>query len=211
MPWRLLEEENKDVIQDGDEKWSSFIEGWESVPEVWHGRSFVEASFNPVRRRFTQEEPQQWQPIETAPIKRCVLLYAASQKDWLIGSVGPDGTVRDWDGCRSNEWDFRPTHWLPLPPAPADQLGRAVPLAEASPPRVVETENPVPLTSHAAFGIGQDPWVSVPCPECSGSPVAIDCEECGNVRTVYVRKGQEEPSNETENPPVLPPKEEESV
>lgn len=59
MPWRLLEEEKKDVIRMGDENWSNIWTNWKPVPEDWYGLPVTEESFTPIRRRFTQEEPQQ--------------------------------------------------------------------------------------------------------------------------------------------------------
>ena len=71
-----------------------------------------------------------WQPIETVPKMKIVLL-------WAVTDLGPDGEVRNWKmatGCRctgseAREWwewsgyilrdyDIPPTHWMPLPDPP---------------------------------------------------------------------------------------------
>lgn len=76
----------------------------------------------------------QWQPIETCPEQRTVLLFGVTER-------AEDGTVLNWKmdtGCRygrpwpyENEsvwlwgrvtlmlWDPHPTHWMPLPEPPA--------------------------------------------------------------------------------------------
>jgi hypothetical protein len=79
-----------------------------------------------------------WQPMETAPKMRTILLFA-------VTDIAKDGTVRNWkmatgawhtgyEDARSLErgyspWEWgghqlktyevQPTHWMPLPPAPA--------------------------------------------------------------------------------------------
>ena len=76
----------------------------------------------------------EWQPIETCPEMRNVLLFA-------VTDVAEDGTVRNWkmetgykrdEQCSLNEsetcwrwgefrvmiWDAQPTHWMPLPEPP---------------------------------------------------------------------------------------------
>lgn len=149
MPWRLLAEE--EPIQATDERWSSVWQKWKPVPESWVGSTNRQ---EPIRRRFTQEEPQQWQPIETCPKDgKEVLVYFKGIGVCQVAWVNPyeDGDDRYNIWCVSDNKnapaplrgygsESDATHWMPLPPAPADQLGRAVPLAEASPPSVAETE-----------------------------------------------------------------------
>lgn len=78
-----------------------------------------------------------WQPIDTAPKMRTILLFAVSD-------VAEDGTVRnwkmatgfyhtgyedalskgrgfspwEWDGRQLRVYELHPTHWMPLPDAP---------------------------------------------------------------------------------------------
>jgi hypothetical protein len=70
-----------------------------------------------------------WQPIETAPKGRVILLFAVTARDtagnvknWKMasGSTPFAGEVEwTWDGYRLRTWDIPPTHWMPLPDAPA--------------------------------------------------------------------------------------------
>ena len=70
----------------------------------------------------------EWQPIETAPKGRVILL-------WAVTDLGDGGEVRNWkmatghtpfygpiewtwDGYRLRQWDVQPTHWMPLPEPP---------------------------------------------------------------------------------------------
>ncbi len=78
-----------------------------------------------------------WQPIETAPKMRTILLFA-------VTDVAEDGTVRNWkmatgswhtgyedersravgyspwtwDGHQVRSYEVHPTHWMPLPAPP---------------------------------------------------------------------------------------------
>ena len=80
-----------------------------------------------------------WQPIETAPKMRTLLLFA-------VTDVAADGTVRNWkmasgswltgyedersklagytpwqwDGHQVKVYEVAPTHWMPLPVPPLD-------------------------------------------------------------------------------------------
>jgi hypothetical protein len=84
--------------------------------------------------------PSGWQPIETAPRMRTILLFA-------VTDVAEDGSVRNWkmatgswhtgyederskergytpwnwDGSQLKAYQVQPTHWMPLPPAPAGE------------------------------------------------------------------------------------------
>lgn len=93
-----------------------------------------------------------WQPIETAPKMRTLLLYA-------VTDVADDGTVCnwkmatgsfmdgydderskargftgwEWGGERLKNWQCQPTHWMPLPaPPPTDPA--VDPVADSRPP-----------------------------------------------------------------------------
>lgn len=58
----------------------------------------------------------QWQPIETAPKdKSDVLLYDGDEI-----TIGYHSTFGGWMDKTDPEdrWDFRPTHWMPLPSLP---------------------------------------------------------------------------------------------
>jgi len=68
---------------------------------------------------------REWQPIETAPVMRSVLLFAVTERDgdtitnWKMGS-GHKDHAGDWEWCgfRIRLWDHQPTHWMPLPEPP---------------------------------------------------------------------------------------------
>lgn len=184
MPWRLLEEREPRML--GDERLDVVSATWQPLtPDTLHWPCFA------VRRRFTQEEPQQvvltgvvrgqslmvsdstLRQFEDERVRVSVALWTpapASPQQWLpIGTVQP-GTVDEGpkvllygprsgitvgkavknegeslrgfvgEGYHGSLVSWGVTHWMPLPPEPADRLGRAVPLADASPPRVAETE-----------------------------------------------------------------------
>jgi hypothetical protein len=68
-----------------------------------------------------------WQPIETVPKMKNILLWAATD-------IGDDGAIRNWkmdtgywssgaecwtwSGYQVRKYDIHPTHWQPLPAAP---------------------------------------------------------------------------------------------
>lgn len=66
----------------------------------------------------------EWQPIETAPKMREVILWAdTSTRDfpnWKMAS----GYYHDgigawiWAGEQVRDWAFPPTHWMPMPTPP---------------------------------------------------------------------------------------------
>lgn len=58
-----------------------------------------------------------WQPIETAPIERTILVWADYMDEPELGTVWPDGTVVDQDPERPSDI-YNVTHWMPLPAAP---------------------------------------------------------------------------------------------
>lgn len=69
-----------------------------------------------------------WQPIETAPKQRVVLLWALTDEEtgnwkmatgfWMPGYRDEPGEW-EWDGRRLKPYDVQPTHWMPLPEPPA--------------------------------------------------------------------------------------------
>lgn len=91
---------------------------------------------------------REWQPIETAPKMRTVLLFAVTDRDehgrvrnWKMGTGfyhegWTDGREHrlpaspwSWEGRHIEPWEPLPTHWMPLPRPPAEDDKRA--LAEA--------------------------------------------------------------------------------
>lgn len=79
-----------------------------------------------------------WQPIETAPKMRTILLFAVSDVDehgsvknwkmatgsWHTGyederSKAAGLTPWEWDGHRVKVYELHPTHWMPLPAPPS--------------------------------------------------------------------------------------------
>jgi hypothetical protein len=82
----------------------------------------------------------EWQPIETAPKMRTVLLCAVTDVaedgrilnwkmatgSWQEGycnarSRASHFTPWKWDGFQLKTYDHQPTHWMPLPAPPKDQ------------------------------------------------------------------------------------------
>jgi hypothetical protein len=68
-----------------------------------------------------------WQPIETAPKQKVILLWALTDTDtgnwkmaagyWMPG-YGDEPGEWTWDGHRLKSYDAQPTHWMPLPEPP---------------------------------------------------------------------------------------------
>lgn len=80
-----------------------------------------------------------WQPIETAPKMRTILLFAitlvhddGTVLNWKMATGSWDEGYEDerskergltpwhWDGHRLRVYEHQPTHWQPLPPPPID-------------------------------------------------------------------------------------------
>ena len=67
-----------------------------------------------------------WQPIETAPSMRNIILFAESQpvagtRNWRMETgYFHTGTGWNWGGRFVASWDISPTHWLPLPEPPPE-------------------------------------------------------------------------------------------
>lgn len=67
----------------------------------------------------------EWQPIETAPLEKTVLLWWRPIDDnpWaeacVIGQVSAHEPGKWWNGQRGEYQDlWHVTHWMPLPPGP---------------------------------------------------------------------------------------------
>ena len=61
-----------------------------------------------------------WQPIETSPAERVVIIYAPGYGVIISKrSVIYDGSVR-WSGGGYLDPPPEPTHWMPLPDPPLD-------------------------------------------------------------------------------------------
>lgn len=74
----------------------------------------------------------EWQPIETAPVNQSVLVYIPKTEhygDGIYRAIRPNfGTLRPWQTTglhvgRDCDDFYQPTHWMPLPPSPAQQGG----------------------------------------------------------------------------------------
>lgn len=65
--------------------------------------------------------PSCWQPIETAPVQMDPILMTDG-KWYAAGHVEPDGTrkFRIYHFAVSQEYDWTPTHWMPLPAGPTE-------------------------------------------------------------------------------------------
>lgn len=78
----------------------------------------------PVGALLNQPNASAWQPIETAPKMRGVLLWADTSTpdfpNWRMGSgYFHDGmNVWIWEGEQVRGWAHPPTHWMPLPAPP---------------------------------------------------------------------------------------------
>lgn len=72
---------------------------------------------------------EQWQPADTAPKQKIVLLWAITDTEtgnwkmatgcWMPG-YGDDPGGWDWDGRRLRSYDIQPTHFMPLPAPPKE-------------------------------------------------------------------------------------------
>ena len=92
-----------------------------------------------AERRETEDGGMTWQPIETAPKMRTILLFAVTEVNDVSGAavnwkmhtgwfhLGFDTQAsRDegwspwtWNGDQLRAYDTQPTHWMPLPEPPA--------------------------------------------------------------------------------------------
>jgi hypothetical protein len=98
-------------------------------PEWWAKRIYERFIYitPPQRKPLTG-----WQPIETAPKGQTILLYSPPLKEfsmsytnitiaWFVsgGITGHWGTAVFFDGRSIVQHVHNPTHWMPLPDAPA--------------------------------------------------------------------------------------------
>ena len=64
----------------------------------------------------------EWQPIETAPKKKVVLLFAVTSidpPDWKMATgCRIPGYPWEWDGRLLKPGELQPTHWMPRPEPP---------------------------------------------------------------------------------------------
>jgi len=95
----------------------------DKIAQVIHDCDMQRDSFRDIAQALIDALPelQGWQPIETAPTDGGeVLVYVG--KSYVGGCVvavkDTNGDWLDWDG---DVWE--PTHWMPLPDAPAMGIG----------------------------------------------------------------------------------------
>lgn len=80
-----------------------------------------------------------WQPIETAPKDRFLLLcgpsgYTTTPRVFVTGCMYSDYHVGRWVDPANDDlsdWGFEPTHWMPLPEAPGAQAQPAPSIKDA--------------------------------------------------------------------------------
>ncbi len=80
----------------------------ESIDDALRGAASVPAS-PPTR--------EGWQPIDTAPKDRSVLVYWPDGDSVHVGIAWFGPNMQAW--LVTNVGPVAPTHWMPLPPAPA--------------------------------------------------------------------------------------------
>lgn len=77
-----------------------------------------------LRDLLAELRRREWQPIETAPKMRVVLLFAVTDRtpngtalNWKMatGSYSDGHQAWIWDGRPLKDYDHHPTHWQPLP------------------------------------------------------------------------------------------------
>lgn len=77
-------------------------------------------------KAWNRRAEAQWQPIETAPKDKFVLLcgpsgYTTTPLVFTTGRMCSDYHVGRWIDHANDDltdWGFEPTHWMPLPAAP---------------------------------------------------------------------------------------------
>jgi hypothetical protein len=79
-----------------------------------------------AKHRISSQALVAWQPIETAPKMRGVMLWADTStpdfRNWKMGT-GYFSTAHDawiWEGEIVRKWAHPPTHWQPLPSPPVE-------------------------------------------------------------------------------------------
>jgi hypothetical protein len=103
--------------------------GWYYSEQYWTGAQPLYAAPQPANAA----QPS-WQPIETAPKMKVILLFAVTDVDddgrvrnwkmatgsWHTGWEGDETqTAWFWDGYQVPKYATKPTHWMPLPEAPS--------------------------------------------------------------------------------------------
>lgn len=76
-----------------------------------------------IARALADAATPKWQPIETAPRDREILIYSPEYDEQFVAFWGvcPDDGDSQWVVARSKDMVVivrNPTHWLPLPAAP---------------------------------------------------------------------------------------------
>ena len=133
------------VYEAGRASPASVPEGWKLVP-IEATMEMCEAGWNEydlqehfsvrfMYERMIASAPtppvseDRWQPIETAPKDKFVLLagpsgYTTIEIVYATGRMCSDYHVGRWIDHANDDltdWGFEPTHWMPLPKAPAMQ------------------------------------------------------------------------------------------
>jgi len=93
--------------------------------------SAIIAATSTLQAQCERQRVAEWQPIETAPTMRNVLLFADTSTEEMrnhkIGSgyfsTGQEQWI--WEGELVREWSYKPSHWMPLPAAPASLDGES--------------------------------------------------------------------------------------
>jgi hypothetical protein len=74
---------------------------------------------------MNQNSTTGWQPIETAPLQKILLLFAVTDisengevRNWKMATGSADHRGWLWGGHMVQPWDVVPTHWMPLPEPP---------------------------------------------------------------------------------------------
>ncbi len=98
-----------------------------------------------ARALYHRMSAPQWQPIETAPKMKTLLLFAVTDideagavKNWKMatGFWHTGHEAWEWEGNILAAWEVAPTHWQPLPAPPA------LPLADEIPPAPTDRSTP---------------------------------------------------------------------
>ena len=105
-----------------------------------------------------------WQPIETAPKDRFLLLCGPSGYiiiPWVFvtGCMYSDYHVGRWVDHANDDlsdWGFEPTHWMPLPEAPDAQTQPAPSVPDGWKEAAIAWE--VCASIHREYGKGKDPF-----------------------------------------------------
>jgi hypothetical protein len=103
------------------------IREWFSAGEPFEGMALAATNAGQVEASQTVSQDravEAWQPIETAPPMKTVVMWCDTSTpdlaNWRMdtGYKTQDGCF-NWNGRIIAPWDFQPTHWMPLPSPPA--------------------------------------------------------------------------------------------